>query len=203
MLNDILYSISPNTSPQGREGETDPNKPNLPEAPDPFVGMQRAINRDAYVNETLGGGFYGGLIPEEDAINTWGSRQIGGAHDPHFPTPQLKLNPMPGESKFDTYAGWASDQGAAFGTAPWAVDSQWGQAMGYNDPKRYKQPPAPGTAYPTPQFGQGGVNTFGGTMGWGNTSRNGQNSGFGGTSSTQQQPMTFGASPWDNPWGMR
>ena len=182
MLNDLLYSISPTASLRSRHrvptlGRTPSlNKPNLPEPPDPFVGMQGAINRDAYVNETLGGGFYGGLIPEEDAMNTFGSRRSGGAQDPHFPTPQLRLNPLPGQSQYDTYAGWASDQGAAFGTAPWAVDSQWGHAQGYDDPRRYQQPPAPGTAWqPTPQFGQGGVNTFAGTQGWGNTSRNGQN----------------------------
>lgn len=214
MLNDLLYSISPRGPKLYGAGTEFPTfgaywadlhkDQQLPEAPDPFAGMQSAINRDAYVNETLGGGFYGGLIPEEDARNTFGSRTIGGTHDPHFATPQLRLNPLPGQDPYDTYAGWASDQGAAFGTAPWAVDSAWGHAQGYDNPRNYQQPPAPGTAFqPTPQFGQGGVNTFAGTQGWGNTSRNGQQNAFGGTSSTQQQPMTFGTSPWNNPWGMR
>ena len=212
MLNDLLYSISPRSRPRSEydymksgmsraewlKEREERNK--LPKAPDPFEGLQSAINRDAYVNETLGGGFYGGIIPDEDALNTYGGRRTGGEHDPHFPTPQLALNPLSGQ-KYDTYAGWAADQGAAFGTAPWASDSMWGQSMGYDDPTKYQQPPAPTTAWqPTPQFGQ---NAWGGTKGWGNTSRNQQNNAWGNSSTqTQQQPMAFGVSPWDNPWGM-
>jgi hypothetical protein len=159
--------------------------------------MQAAINRDAYVNETLGGGFFGGVIPEADARNTFGRRTPGGAQDPHFPTPQLALNPLPGQSKYDTYAGWAADQGAAFGQAPWASDSAWGHAQGFDRPNLYQQPPPPTTAWqPTPQF-----NNWGGTQGWGNTSN--QNNVWGGNTQQQTPSMSFGNSPWGNPWGMR
>ena len=148
----------------------------LLKAPDPFVGMQSAINRDAYVNDTLGGGFYGGTDPRgrchqhlRRPPDWWRARSaLSHAATAAQSTARSK--------QYDTYAGWASDQGAAFGTAPWASDSAWGQAQGYDDPQRYQQPPAPRTAYPTPQFG-GGINTFGGTKGWGNTSRNGQQGG--------------------------
>jgi hypothetical protein len=149
MLNDLLYSISPRNRPasehdymgsgMSREAwlkdrdEKAAAKAKAAQGPaweqDPWGAMQGITERNAYVNETLGGGFYGGVIPDSSMNQTWGGPEtqhrpdLGG--DPHFPAPP-KDNPWTiqsandATSQYDAYPGWATTPGqSAFGVSPW------------------------------------------------------------------------------------
>ena len=66
--------------------------PRLSQVYDPVRWNADPINRDAYVNDTLGGGYYGGVIPEEKdqqfGIFEHGGMGRGEMSDPHFPIMQ-------------------------------------------------------------------------------------------------------------------
>jgi hypothetical protein len=187
MLNDLVYSISPNTPHLGtshermmkrREEAHDrflarQPKPGTPSwEQDPWAAMQGVTDRNAYVNDTLGGNFYGGVIPDDSMKQTWGPRlapwETG---DPHFSQPQ-RTNPWSVESPndatpgYDAHPGWASNpSNSSFGNSPWGAvgEHSW-------------QPPQQAPAW-----------------------KPNQNSAWGGN-----QKGSANASPWGNnkgPWG--
>ena len=122
-MNQLLFSVSPKYD---KSKIPEPVKdPKLSSVYDPFGGMQSAIARDAYVNDTLGGGFYGGVLPEQDdqswTVQDWIRRGMGRGQmtDPHFATPQMGADGKP-----DLYAGWASNQAQQFGQLPYDLFGQ-------------------------------------------------------------------------------
>jgi hypothetical protein len=182
MLNDLVYSISPNTPLLGtshermmarREEANDRYLARQPEpgAPsweqNPWAAMQGITDRNAYVNDTLGGNFYGGVIPDDSMRQTWG-RNIAG--DPHFSQPQpdnpWSVNSPNDATRGDTYPGWATNpSNSSFGNSPWGAvgEHSW-------------QPPQQAPAW-----------------------RPNQNSAWGGN-----QKNSANSSPWGNnkgPWG--
>jgi hypothetical protein len=144
MLNDLVYSISPKNLPLGtshermmkrREEAHDRFLARQPKegAPswvqDPWAAMQGVTDRNAYVNDTLGGNFYGGVIPDDSMQQTWGRHPSPDMYpaDPHFSQPQ-RTNPWSVESPndatygFDAYPGWATNpSNSSFGNSPWGA----------------------------------------------------------------------------------
>jgi hypothetical protein len=128
MLNDLLYSISPRTEhapkpePEVKEVDTRPAWEQ-----DPWGAMQGIMQRNAYVNDTLGGNFYGGVIPDDSMRQTWGRNHAG---DPHFAKPQRDSPwtvPSPNDATggYDAYPGWATNpSNSSFGNSPWGAVGQ-------------------------------------------------------------------------------
>ena len=218
-LNQMLFAISPEYD---KSKIPVPEKdPRLSQVYDPFSGMQSAINRDAYVNDTLGGGFYGGVIPEKKDYRGGLPQQTD---DPHFPVAQKNA-----DGTLNMYPGWASNQAQQFGELPYDLFGM--KVNNINDPfnsdpsrmpfagnmVKNTAPPTWNGGDPTPWGGSGKTNTWGG--GWAQNQQNQQrdiNVSPGGSEQAQMyQKMfndkngpTFGASPWgggntaNNPWGM-
>jgi hypothetical protein len=129
MFNDLLYSISPrHESAPAPVKEAAPVDTRPSWERDPWAAMQGVTDRNAYVNDTLGGNFYGGVIPDDSMKQTWGPRlapwETG---DPHFSQPQ-RTNPWSVESPndatpgYDAHPGWASNpSNSSFGNSPWGA----------------------------------------------------------------------------------
>jgi hypothetical protein len=212
-MNQLLFAVAPDYD---KSKIPVPQKdPRLDYAYDPFGGMQSAINRDAYVNETLGGGFYGGVIPEEKE-QRWGIFEHGGMgrgmmSDPHFPI--MQRDPTTGDPNYSP--GWASNQAQQFGSLPYEMFGQ--QINDINHPEReamgrFAGNMGPNTAPPTwnggnptpwPMSGGGGKNVWGAPWGGGGQS----NPTFTTPNSSQAQAYQNGPSanpnPWLNPWAMK
>jgi hypothetical protein len=211
-MNQLLFAVAPDYD---KSKIPVPEKdPRLSQVYDPFGGMQSAINRDAYVNDTLGGGFYGGVIPEEKdqrfGIFPHGGMGRGEMSDPHFPI--LQRDPTTG--KPDYYAGWASNQAQQFGQLPYDMFAQQvndinnsrGQRMGAFAGNMTVNPAPPtwngGNPTPWPMSGGNGGNVWGAPWGGGNQSgpsfspNNNTAKAYGGGPS-------YNPDPWSNPWNMK
>lgn len=215
-MNKLLYSIKPEFN---KERLPVPKKdPRLSSVYDPFAGMQSATARDAYVNDTLGGGFYGGVIPEKDDYTPQLVYNIrrGGTPDPHFPVASLDAS---GDSDF--YTGWASNQAQQFGSLPYEAFGQqvndvnnpgFGPAAGSMTKNTAPRTWNGGSTSPWPSSGNGKPVDWG-NNGWGQNQNNQNQSNQEGSWTTgwttnqnqgqKQVGMGFGASPWENPWNMK
>ena len=212
-MNQLLYAVSPKYD---KSKIPVPKKdPRLDYAYDPFGGMQSAINRDAYVNETLGGGFYGGVIPEKEdqqfGIFEHGGMGRGMMSDPHFPILQRDAMGKP-----DYYAGWASNQAQQFGSLPYEMFGQ--QINDVNHPEREAMgrfagnmgpnmaPPTWNGGNPTP-WPMSGNNNGGNVWGapWGGNKQSGSSFLPAGNpqAAAYQNSPSYNPDPWSNPWNMK
>jgi hypothetical protein len=125
MFNDLLYSISPrheNVPKPPQEAAPVDTRPAWEQ--NPWAAMQGITERNAYVNDTLGGNFYGGVIPDDSMQQTWGRNPTG---DPHFSQPQpdnpwTVVSPNDATTNRDAYPGWASNpSNSSFGNSPWGA----------------------------------------------------------------------------------
>jgi len=113
-INKLLYAASPQYD-SSRKIQVD-RGPQAVMDLDPNKAMISAINRDAYVNETLGGNFAGGVIPEYT-----GEEKVfhPGIRDPHFATPNVDA-----QGNAMLTPGWASNQATQFGSLPYDAFAQ-------------------------------------------------------------------------------
>jgi hypothetical protein len=213
-MNQLLFAVAPDYD---KSKIPVPEKdPRLAQVYDPFGGMQSAINRDAYVNDTLGGGFYGGVLPEQDD-QSWTMmdrmrRGMGhGMTDPHYAIPQMDASGKP-----DLYAGWASNQAQQFGQLPYDIFAN--QVNDINHPERQAAgfgagnmvkntaPPTWNGGDPTP-WPMSGNNNGGWGAPWGGGQRQSSGPTFSPAGNPQaaayQNGPSFNPDPWLNPWNMK
>ncbi len=123
-LNNLLFAASPRPSPPAPT--TTPPPPG-PRPQDPWEIIQGAIDRRSYNDITMGGNYYGGVVPEQSGQTTdpWETLNQMGIQNPNsWNSIAPSWLPQPNVAQPRTQAG-----------ASFSYDTPWGAATGQNQPQ--------------------------------------------------------------------